>query len=187
MNKYFENLYKVLFEFNFDDISPERPIYKPMLTLIWTSLFIYLPNHNLPSGLTEDMLFIGGIGIYLIGILFVWMMSAIFFDFIAKIFNRGGNIRQLLTFSAYTLLPYIFVAPFEILKKSSDIGYFLGTKFEILLLLWVIILYVKTLAKTYNLTKASSIMLVFLPSLTIGLALIWLIGTCFNMGYIYTV
>lgn len=79
------------------------------------------------------------------------------------------------------------MAPFEILKNSSKIGYFLGTKLEILLLVWVIILYTKSLANTYNLSKSSSIMLVFIPTIAIGFAFIWLIGTCFNIGYIYTV
>lgn len=187
MEKYVENLYKILFEFDFSDVSKESPIYKGMLTLIWTSLFLYLPNHALPSGMNEDILYLGGIGIYLIGILFVWAISAIFFDFIAKIFGNGGKIRHLLNLSAYTLLPYIFMAPFEILKNSSKIGYFFGTKLEILLLVWVIILYTKSLANTYNLSKSSSIMLVFIPTIAIGFAFIWLIGTCFNIGYIYTV
>lgn len=187
MEKYCENLYKILFEFDFSENSEDTPIYKPMLTLIWTSLFMYLPSRNLPNGLGEDVMFLGGIGIYLIGILFVWISSSLFFDFIARIFNKGGKIRPLLINSAYTLLPYIFVAPFEMLKKSSQIGYFLGTKFEILLLLWVIILYAKTLANTYNLTKTSSFVLVLLPSIAIGFSVIWLIGTCFNLSYIYTV
>ena len=78
MEKYVENLYKILFEFDFSEVSKESPIYKGMLTLIWTSLFLYLPNHTLPSGLNEDILYLGGIGIYLIGILFVWAISAIF-------------------------------------------------------------------------------------------------------------
>lgn len=187
MGKYFENLYKILFEFDFTDVSTDRPIYEGMLTLIWTSLFLYLPNHALPSGLQQDLLYIGGIGIYLIGILFVWAVSAVFFDTIAKIFEKGGKIRQLLTYSAYTLLPYIFFAPFEMLKNSSKIGYFFGTKLEILLFVWVIILYAKALAKTYNLSKTSSVLLIFLPTLAISFAFIWLIGTCFNIGYIYTV
>lgn len=187
MEKYGENLYKILFEFDFSDISEDSPIYRGMLTLIWTSLFLYLPNHTLPNGLSEDLIYIGGIGVYLIGILFVWVMSAIFFDFIAKVFAKGGRVKNLLNLTAYTLLPYIFMPTFEILKNSSKIGYFLGTKLEILLLVWVIILYTKSLANTYNLSKSSSIMLVFIPSIAIGFAFIWLIGTFFNIGYIYTV
>ena len=187
MKEYFENLYKVLFEFDFSDISPERPIYEGLLTLIWTSLFLLLPNIQLSSGLKEDFLYLGKIGVYLTGILFVWVISAIFFDYIAKIFDKGGQKRQLLTYSSYTLLPYIFVAPFEMLKNSTHLGYFLGTKLEILLLVWVMVLYAKSLEKTYNLSKTSSIMLVFLPSIAIGFALIWVIGTCFNIRYIYTV
>lgn len=187
MNTYFERLFKILFEFDFSDVNPNSPIYMAMLTLIWTSLFLYISNHNLPKDIGEDFLYLGGIGIYLIGILFVWAISAMFFDFIGKIFGTGGKVRYLLNYSAYTLLPYIFIAPFEILKNSSKIGYFFGTKLELLLFFWVIVLYAKTLEKTYNLTKTSSFMFVFLPAIAIGFALIWLIGTCFNIGYIYTV
>ncbi len=183
MKEYFEKLYKVLFEINFSEITADEPIYKSLLTLILSSLFLCIPNNELNA----NCLYITNIYTYVINTIIIWIFSAIFFDMVAKIFNRGGKIKELLNKTGYTLLPLMFIAPFNLVKTSSELGYFFGTKMEILLLVWVIVLYAKVIEKTYDLTKTSSYLLIFLPTIAIGFAIIWLIGTFTNIGYIYTV
>lgn len=183
MKDYFEKLYKILFEFDFSEISVGEPVYKSLFTLIWTSLFLYIPTNVL----NVDYLYISNLCSYLIKTILLWVFSAIFFDTVARIFNKGGKIKELLNLTAYTFLPLIFIAPFNLIKTSTEIGYFLGTKLEILLLVWIMVLYAKVLEKTYTLTKTSSYLLIFLPTIAIGFAIIWLIGTFTNIGYIYTV
>lgn len=187
MNKYTEYLYKILFEFDFEGVKEYTTMPVSVLTLIWTSLFLFVAKTSFSSGFSADFKFIFSILLYIIGILLVWFFSAIFFEIIAKIFNKAGKIRTLLELSGYSLLPYIFIAPFELLKKSSDIGYFLGTKIELLLFLWVMCIYATILRKTYDLEKTSSYLLVFLPVISIFFIIMWLIGTGFNLSYIYSV
>lgn len=187
MQKYIEDLYKVLFENNFDDVFENTTVLKAVGTILWSCLFLFVAKFNFHNGGNTSLLFMTSMFGYLFSIYFFWIISAVFFEFIAKIFGKAGNIRKLLMLSSYCLLPYIFFAPFEMMKKFSDAGYFLGTKFELLLFLWVIVLYAKALAKTYDLQNTSSVMLVFVPSVAFGFGIIWLIGTIFNLGYIYSV
>ena len=187
MNKYIENLYKVLFENNFDDVKENTTILTAIGTICWTSLFLFFSKYHFSHGAFADLKLISSLILYLFSIYFFWFITALFFEFIAKVFGKAGNIRQLLMLSSYSLLPYIFMAPLEMMKKFSSTGYFWGTKFELLLFLWVIIIYASSLAKTYDLKKSSSYLLVFLPLVSFLFAFIWLIGSFFNLGYIYSV
>lgn len=187
MKNYAEILYKILFEFDFEGVREATTMPVAVATLMWTSLFLFFAKNSLKTGFGAEARFIFSMFFYLFGILLVWFLTAIFFEFIAKIFSKAGKVRTLLTLSSYSLLPYIFIAPFELIKKFSSVGYFLGTKLEILLFFWVIFIYAKALEKTYALEKASSYMLVFLPLISLFFAFIWLIGSAFNLGYIYSV
>lgn len=187
MKDYISNLYKVLFEFDFSGIKDSTTMPRAVLTILWTSLFLFVVKNINLGGFWGDFKFLSGMIFYLIGMYFVWFFTAIFFEFVMKIFGKAGKIRTLLTLSSYCLLPYIFIAPFELMKKFSDLGYFFGTKFELLLFFWVILLYARSLKETYDIENSSSYMLVFLPFVTFVFSLMWVIGSIFNLGYIYNV
>ncbi|MGN0014121.1 MAG: YIP1 family protein [Candidatus Gastranaerophilaceae bacterium] len=185
MKKYTENLYKIMFEFNFDGIEDDLSLRKSIITLTVSSLFLFMAKHT--SGFSSEFFFLAEMIMSVFGVLFVWFITGVFFSFVALIFDKSKKLKKLLVLSGYSLLPYLLMAPFELMKKFSDIGYFWGTKFEILLFFWVIIIYAHSLAKTYNLEKTSSYMFVFLPLISLFFAFIWLIGSIFNLGYIYSV
>ena len=187
MQKYIRNLYQVLFENNFSEVKENTTMLLAIFTICWSSLFLFFSKQTITPETLFDIKFHSSLLSFITGIFIVWIFSAIFFEFIAKIFNKSGRIRQLLVLSSFTFLPYIFVAPIEIMKKFSSTGYFLGTKIEVLLFLWVIILYAKTLRETYQIEKTSSYMLIFLPLISFFFGIIWLIGSISNLGYIYTV
>ncbi len=188
MSKYGEQIYRVLFENDFREIKTGTRMHQAMGTLLWTSLFLFISKISaIKNTFSTDIWFTIFLLEYIGGIFIVWLLTALFFEYVMKILSKGGKLYTLLKLSAYTLLPYIFIAPFELLKKSSKMGYFWGTKLEILLFLWVIILYAKVLEDTYNLEKASSYMLIFLPVITLIFIFIWIIGSIFNLGYIYSV
>jgi len=187
MQKYIENIYKILFEYNLDDVRENTTVLIAVGTIFWTSLFLFIAKFNFHGGNGTTLLFVSSLFGYLFSIYFFWLISALFFEFIAKIFDKSGNIRNLLMLSSYCLLPYIFMAPLELMKKFSETGYFLGTKLELLLFFWVIFLYAAALEKTYKISKTSSFLLVLLPSVAFGFGFIWLIGSIFNLSYIYTV
>lgn len=187
MQKYIENLYKILFENDFEEVQENTTVLRAIFTILWTSLFLFLSKFNFHNGTVTTLLFVSSMFGYLFSIYSFWLISALFFEFIAKIFDKSGKIRKLLMLSSYCLLPYIFFAPLESMKKFSDTGYFLGTKLELLLFFWVMFLYASALANTYGIKKSSSFLLVFLPSVAFVFGIIWLIGSIFNLSYIYSV
>ncbi len=187
MKNYIENLYKILFEFDFDGVKDATTMPIAVGTLTWTSLFLFLTKNAIHGKGLAELKFFFLLIFFVSGTLLVWLFSAIFFELLAKIFSQSGKIRTLLTLTSYSLLPYIFFPCFELMKKFSDAGYFFGTKLQFLLFLWVIIIYAKALAKTYDLKKSSSILLVFIPLISYIFLAMWLIGTMFNVSYIYSV
>jgi len=189
MNKYFENLYKVLFEPHtaFDTLKEDTTMLIAVFTILWTNILPFLPKHSLGVGIGGAIIYLSKLIFTLVCVLIFWFAAAVFFEFTAKAFGKSGEIRTLLTLSAYSFLPYIFLPAFELIKKFSQTGYFWGTKLEILLFFWVIFLYFLALRKTYDLKKSSSFFLIFLPLVALGFAFIWVIGSVFNLGYIYNV
>lgn len=189
MKKYFENLYKVLFEpeIAFDNLKEDTLMSVAVFTVIWTNSFLFFVKHTASTGLGGEFAYLFKLIFTVSCVLLFWFITALFFEFTAKAFGKSGKIRTLLTLSAYSFLPYIFMAPFELIKNFSQTGYFWGTKFEIILFLWVIFIYSLALKKTYDLKKSSSFVLIFLPFIAFGFAFMWLIGSAFNLGYIYSV
>lgn len=187
MKNYIENLYKILFEFDFDGVKDATTMPIAVGTLTWTSLFLFLTKNAIHGKGLAELKFFFLLIFFVVGTLIVWLFSAIFFELLAKIFSQSGKIRTLLTLTSYSLLPYIFFPCFELMKNFSNVGYFFGTKLQILLFLWVILIYAKALAKTYDLKKSSSILLVFIPLISYIFLAMWLIGTMFNVSYIYSV
>jgi len=189
MNKYIENLYKVLFEpaTAFETLKDDTTMAVAVFTVLWTNIFPYFPKHSLGSGFGGEFIYVIKLIFTLFCILLFWFVTALFFEFAAKAFGKSGEIRTLLKLSSYSFLPYIFLPSFELIKKFSQTGYFWGTKLEILLFLWVIFIYSQALRKTYDLKISSSFILIFLPFVAFGFAIMWLIGSAFNLGYIYYV
>jgi len=189
MSKYFENLYKVLFEPQtvFETLKDYTPMSLAVFTVIWTNVIPFISKNSMSSGFGGEFLYFIKLIFSMIAVLLFWFIAALFFEFAAKAFGKSGQIRTLLALSSYSFLPYIFLPSFELIKKFSQTGYFWGTKLEILLFLWVIYLYAQALRKTYDLKNSSSFILIFLPAAAFCFSFMWLIGTAFNLGYIYNV
>jgi hypothetical protein len=184
MKNYLDKLYDILFENNFGEDVEEMEFSTSILTLIIASLFLYFSGGKIQSGTYSIILSISKILFYIIGTIFVWFITAVFFNLIMKINGQSGKAEQLLKLSAYSCLPYIFFPVCENLARLGDIGYFIGSKLKILLFLWVIIIYAKSLETTYKIKKTSSYMLIFLPIITVIFIFIWVIGSYINIGYI---
>ena len=187
MGKYVENLYKILFENDFEGVLENTSFKKAVLNVFWTSMFLFYAKYSSGKLLYGDTDVLVAFYNYIMIIFFYWLCSGFFFGYIAQIFCKESKIKELLKLTSYAMLPYIFIAPLEIMKNFSDTGYFFATKFEFLLFFWVIFLYASALAKTYGLKKSSAFSLIFFPIITLFFCVMWLIGTIFNLGYIYTV
>ena len=97
MKNYIENLYKILFEFDFDGVKDATTMPIAVGTLTWTSLFLFLTKNAIHGKGLAELKFFFLLIFFVVGTLIVWLFSAIFFELLAKIFSQSGKIRTLLT------------------------------------------------------------------------------------------
>lgn len=117
----------------------------------------------------------------------IWFFTSLFFEYIAKIFNRDGNLEKLLFFSAFAPVPYIFFAPLNLIKHIGEIGYVIATLVEVLLYFWIIFLYALALRAVYNITISRAFMLIFIPFLSLFFAIYWLVCFISKIWYIFSI
>ena len=112
-----------------------------------------------------------------IGALILWFLSALFFEFVAKIFNKREKLKELLFYTAFAPIPFLLFIPLNFLKGSGTIGYVLATNAQLLIYFWIIVLYALAIKSVYKLTYARSFMFIILPFIAIFFSLCWSI--CF--------
>ena len=117
----------------------------------------------------------------------MWFLTALFFEYIAKIFGNENKFQKMLYYSAFAPIPYIFFAPLNLVKEIGGIGYVIASDIEFLLYFWIIILYVYALSAAYKISFARSFMLIFLPFLSLIFGFYWIICFFIKMRYIFSV
>lgn len=189
MNNYFQTIYKVLFEPNeaFQELKENASISVAILTLTWVNILLISIKYAFTGDFFNTLSYIFMLIFYLISTYTSWFILGLFFEYIAKIYDKSGKLKNLLFLSSFSALPWILLAPFELLKEFGDIGYFLGSILELIIYFWTIFLYCKALQATYNLKFSRSIMLIFLPFISSIFAILWIIGFFTKLSYIFTV
>ena len=187
-NDFFENIYSVIFSpkafFEREDIKISTRL--AVSTVIFIATISKLAMGIL-NGEIKSLLFIPSFIGTILSTLLIWFLTALFFEYIAKIFDKGGNLQKLLFFTAFVPVPYILFAPLNLLKNIGDIGYIFAVNIEFLLYLWIICLYALSLRATYNLTLSRSFMLILLPFIASFFAISWIIGFAQKMWYIFSI
>ena len=118
--------------------------------------------------------------------IFAWLLAAMFFEFLAKPFDKSGNLKTFLKLSAYALVPAIFAAPVSLLKGLGYVGHFFGVVGELMVYLWVVYLTLKALQISYNLKFSRVLFLISVPLISWIMLFFWLIGFFADMNYIFT-
>ncbi len=186
--EFFENIYSVIF-------SPraffKREDLKISIRLAFgTIVFIALVG-KVASGIFEGSIlsvnFIFSLMWHIITTIVLWLLTALFFEYTAKIYDRAGKFSKLLYLTAFAPVPYIFFAPLNLLKQTGGTGYILAANIELLLYLWIIILYAFSLRAAYNITLSRSFMLIFLPFISSFFAIYWLISFFLKIWYIFSI
>ena len=187
-DKYFENLYSVIFSpkafFEREDLTISirlavtTVILITVLSKIATSIF---------DGSITNMWFVPSLIWSIICAIILWFITGLFFEYTAKIFEKDGNLSKLLFYTSFAPVPYIFFAPLNLLKSVGTFGYFLGAYCEFFLYLWIIFLYVLALKSVYKITLARSFMLIFLPFLATFFAFNWMVGFFTKIWYIFSI
>ena len=188
VNDFFENIYSVIFSpkafFEREDLKISTRL--ATCTIIFIAIITKL-TVGIFNGDVRNIFFIFSLIGTIFATLLIWFLTALFFEYIAKIFDKGGKLQKLLFLTAFVPVPYILFAPLNLLKQTGDIGYLFAVNLEFLLYLWIICLYAFSLRATYNLTLSRAFMLIFLPFIASFFAMHWIIGFAQKMWYIFSI
>lgn len=188
IDKYFENIYSVIFSpkafFEREDLTISTRLATGTIILITT--IVKLTNGVFDGSILEPT-FIFGLFFTILGSLFLWFFTSLFFEYVAKIFSRKGGLTKILFYSSFAPIPYIFFAPLNLVKEVGAIGYFIGAYAEFFLYLWIIFLYVLAVKAVYKISLSRSFMLILLPFFASFFALYWLIGFFQKVWYIFSI
>lgn len=187
-NDFFENIYSVIFSpkafFEREDLTIS--IRLAFATVVFISLI-----YNVTKGIFDSSIvntsFIFLLVWKIIFAVITWFLTALLFEFIAKIFDKGGNIKKLLFLTAFAPIPYIFFAPLNLLKHAGTFSYTIASLVELFLYFWIIYLYSLALKSTYNISNARAFMLILIPFISAFFALFWSICFFNKLWYIFSV
>ena len=187
-DNFFENIYSVIFSpkafFEREDLTIS--IRLAIATLVLITVISKLAS-GIFDGSISNAMFIFSIIWSIISTIFLWFITALFFEYIAKIFDKGGNLARILFYTSFAPIPYIFFAPLNLLKNIGGLGYILAANAEFLLYLWIIFLYVLAIKAVYKISLSRSFMLVFLPFIASFFALYWIICFFQKIWYIFSI
>ena len=188
VNDFFENIYSVIFSpkafFEREDIT-----ISVRLALV-TVIFIALINKitlGVFDGSILNLMFILSLLGAIISNVFLWFLTALFFEYIARIFDRGKKLEKILFLTAFVPIPYIFFAPLNLVKQIGEIGYIFATIIEFVLYFWIIFLYALALRAAYNITISRAFMLIFLPFVASIFAINWMVCFVSKLWYIFSI
>lgn len=186
--KYFENIYNVIFAprqfFGKEDLAVSVRLAVFTITMVAAVT-------KITSGVFEGSIINPGFILSLIWsilcCIFLWFITALFFEYISKIFNRNAGLSKILFYTSFAPIPYIFFAPLNLMKNFGNIGYFFGAYCEFFLYFWIIYLYVLALSSVYKITLSRSFMLILLPFIASFFAIYWIIGFFSKIWYIFSI
>lgn len=122
LNGFLKNIYGILFEpyETIDNLIESAPLRQAFLVVVLLSASSCLLNYQLMlKGTASSFLFIFNLLGVLISSLIFWFVLAGFFEAVSQIFNSKSHYRQVLVLSGFSLLPWIFSAPLELIKINS--------------------------------------------------------------------
>ncbi len=188
VNDFFENIYSVIF-------SPKAFFEREDITIsirlaLVTVVFIALINKitlGIFDGSILNLMFILSLLGSIISTVFLWFLTALFFEYIARIFDCGKKLEKILFLTAFVPIPYIFFAPLNLVKQIGEIGYIFATIIEFVLYFWIIFLYALALRAAYNITISRAFMLIFLPFIASIFAINWMVCFVSKLWYIFSI
>ena len=188
VNDFFENIYSVIFSpkafFEREDITIS--IRLALVTVIFISLINKITLGIFDGSILNAMFILSLLG-SIISTVFLWFLTALFFEYIARVFDRGKKLEKILFLTAFVPIPYIFFAPLNLVKQIGEIGYIFATIIEFVLYFWIIFLYALALRAAYNITISRAFMLIFLPFVASIFAINWMVCFVSKLWYIFSI
>lgn len=187
-DKYFENLYSVIFSpkafFEREDLTVSIRLAVTTVVLIAS---IFRIASSIFDGSIYNPFFLISLFFTIISALLIWFLTGLFFEYVAKIFDKNAKLDKILFYTSFAPVPYIFFAPLNLLKSVGTFGYLLGAYSEFFLYLWIIFLYALALKSVYKISIARAFMLILLPFFASFFAIYWAICFYSKIGYIFSI
>ncbi|MBR6163028.1 hypothetical protein IKQ26_03935 [bacterium] len=188
IKEYLENVFNLIFSpikfFNGEEITVSTR--QALGTVVLVSAFTVFGNGIADKSVFEPF-FPFTFFFIIIGIAILWFLTGLFIEFIAKIFSNENRLNKILFYTSFAMIPYIFFAPLDVLKKSGEMFYTVGVIAETLLYLWIIVLYAMAIKKAYQISIARAFMMLSLPFISVFFALTWAISFIAKMSYINSI
>ena len=187
-DEFFENIYSVIFSPKafYENKDVKISVRVALGTIFFISILIKLTS-SIFDGSIISMTFWSSLFFNIVATVVLWFLTALFFEYIAKIFYRENNLSKILFYTAFAHIPYIFYAPLNLIKQAGLLGYFFGSTIEFLLYFWIIFLYACSLRAAYNISLSRSFMLIFLPFVSLFFTIYWSVCFFIKMGYIFSI
>lgn len=173
MNNFLDNIYGVLFypDETFDRLKENPPVSQGFFIVVIISAIGAFLNF---SFLDESRSFIF-LGLDIFGSIFSgilsWLFPAFFLEIVSSIFKQSGKLKTFLTLFGFSLVPWIFAGPAELLKTAGPAGKLIGVFLGLFIWLWVAVLVFKAIIKSYELSPGRGLILISIPFLGGFLAL----------------
>ncbi len=186
--QFFENIYNVIFSPKtfFENENMTVSVRLAIGTVIFVSVFTTVMS-SVFDGSIINLSFFFKLFSAIIFSLLLWFLTALFFEYVAKIFSKNGNLSKILFYTAFAPIPYIFFAPLSLVKNSGDVGYVFGSISLFILYIWIITLYVYSIKAVYKISFARSFMLIFLPIISVFFSIYWSVCFFSKLGDIFSI
>ena len=172
MNNIAEIFYDILFHpvQTFRKIPFDKPYKYPLLLVFLSSIFLLL--------LSEDSFEFATMLSFVfkaVTLIIYWLFFAFFVDLMARMFNLEGHYSRLLTLTAFSFVPWIFLAPLKLLKNAGDYSSDIAVTLILCVWIWTIALQVLAISETYNIPRKNAIIIILIPFLGCILYFMWTI------------
>ena len=179
----FDNLYNVLFNTNegLEIIKEEKPLHEAALIVVLVSVLDNLVSMNVFQTSNVFLTSLSLVFTAIMGLL-SWLFFAAFFEITSYVFGQSGKMKTFLTLSGFALVPWLFLATIELLKNSNNsVFQFIGIVLGLFIWLRSVILIIKSLRTTYDLTLTKTVVLMLLPIFGGIILFSWLFGFFYTL------
>jgi len=177
MSNFLDNFYGTLFhpDRTFEGLKNDPPLFQGFLLVIFVSMLASFINFQPPGGIFDFAFFSAGLFFSVITGISSWLILAFFLEIIACIFKQQGHTKVFLTLSAFSLIPWLFLAPTQLFKVWDLPGTLLGIFLGFAIWVWVIILSIKAIMKAYDASFGRVLIILLTPLIGSSITTLWMI------------
>ncbi len=115
-----------------------------------------------------------------------WLLIAGFYELVSNIFVQKSHYKPLLCLFAFSMLPWVFVAPLELLKNGGIAGSLVGTYLEFAIWIWTGVLMFISIRKIYGLKFLRAFAFLFLPFIAGFISFNIFVSSIINLAKIFS-